>query len=166
MPYTDRFRATDSLITHLKTVIVTITDEEIKANYAGFLSVSAITVYELAIKDIFSEFALKKNKVFGTVIERYFKRLQGRIGLDDLKGNHIKLFGDKYLRKFNNKLTIKENRIFATSRISISAEYGNLINCRHKYVHTGSPTLTINEVMEDFQSGKEIIHCLNEAMKR
>lgn len=166
MPYTDRFRATDSLVAHLKTIVGTITDPELKANYAGFLSVSSVTVYELAIKSIFCEFASKKNKVFGTVIETHFDRIKGRIKIDDLKNSHIRLFGDKYLKKFNQKLQIKESGIFKTSRISISANYGNLITCRHEYVHSGSPTLTINEVIDYFQSGKEIIHCLNEAMKR
>ncbi|MDP3111709.1 MAG: HEPN domain-containing protein [Thermodesulfovibrionales bacterium] len=166
MPYTDRFRATDSLIDHLKTFVGTITDPELKANYAGFLSVSSVTVYELAIKDIFCEFASRKNKVFGTVIERHFNRINGRIRIEDLKGTHIKLFGDKYLKKFNQKLHIKENSVFSTSRVSISADYGNLLTCRHEYVHSGSPTLTINEVIDNFINGKEIIHCLNEAMKR
>jgi len=166
MPYTYRFRATDDLIAHLQTVLPTIADPQIEANYAGFLSVSGVTVYELAIKDIFCEFALKKHLVFGAVIERHFKRINGMIGLDDLKGKHVNLFGEKYLKKFKKKLQDKENSLFATSRISISANYGNLITCRHKYVHTGSPTLTINEVIGTFQSGKEVIHCLSEAMRR
>ena len=57
MSYTDRFIATDNLISHLNTIVGTITDPAIQANYAGFLSVSSVTVYELAIKDIFNEFA-------------------------------------------------------------------------------------------------------------
>lgn len=166
MSYTDRFIATDNLISHLNTIVGTIADPAIQANYAGFLSVSSVTVYELAIKDIFNEFASKKNKVFGNFIERYFEKLNGRIKIDDLKGIHIKRFGDKYLRKFNTKLQLKENNVFATSRISITNAYTNLIMCRHKYVHNGSPTLTINEVIAYYNSGKEVIHCLDDAMKR
>lgn len=60
MIYSDRFVATDNLITHLSAIIATITDPQIQASYAGFLSVSAITVYELAIKDIFSGFGKRK----------------------------------------------------------------------------------------------------------
>jgi hypothetical protein len=76
----------------------------IQADYAGFLSVSGVTVFELAIKDIFIEFALKKNKVFGTFIDSHFEKINGRIKLDDLKKSHIKQFGEKYLKKFNKKL--------------------------------------------------------------
>lgn len=166
MSYTNRFIATDNLISHLNTIVGTITDPATQANYAGFLSVSSVTVYELAIKDIFNEFASKKNKVFGNFIERHFEKLNGKIKIDALKGNHIKLFGDKYLRKFNTKLQLKENNVFATSRISITTAYTNLITCRHEYVHNGSPTLTINEVIACYNSGKEVIQCLDYAMKR
>ncbi|MCX5815442.1 MAG: HEPN domain-containing protein [Proteobacteria bacterium] len=166
MSYTDRFVATDNLIAHLKTVIGTITDPAIAADYTGFLSVSSVTVYELAIKDIFNEFASQKHKVLGTVIEKHFRRLNGRIKIDDLKGEHVKLFGDKYLKKFNQKLKGKESSVFSTSRISISTDYGNLITCRHKYVHSGYPTLTINEIIDCYKSGKDVIQCLYEAMKR
>jgi hypothetical protein len=166
MHYTDRFIATDKLIAHLKTVIGTITDTAIKANYAGFLSVSGVTVYELAIKDIFNEFASKKHKVFGTVIEKHFEKLNGKIKIEHLKGEHVKLFGDKYLERFSLMLKRKENSIMSTSRISISANYGNLILCRHKYVHAGYPTLTIDEVIDCYKNGQEVIHCLYEVMKR
>lgn len=166
MLYTDRFIATDNLISHLRTIIPTITDTAILADYAGFLSVSSVTVYELAIKDIFIEFASKKHNVFGTVIEKHFERLNGRIQIESLRGEHIKIFGDKYLNKFKHKLKSKESIFLSTSKISISTCYGNIITCRHKYVHGGTPTLTMNEVIHCFNNGKEVIHCLNETMKR
>ena len=166
MAYADRFIATDNLIIHLKTAIGTITDPAIQANYAGFLSVSSVTVYELAIKDIFFEFASKKNKVFGAFVEKRFRQLNGRIKISDLKGEHIKPFGDKYLKKFENILQAKESHFFSTLKISIPTDYGNLITCRHKYVHGGYPTLTMNEVINCYNSGKEILHCLDDSMKR
>jgi hypothetical protein len=166
MLYKDRFVATDNLIAHLKTVIGTITDPEIRANYAGFLSVNSVTVYELAIKDIFNKFASKKNKIFGAFVERHFERINGRIRIDELKGKHIKLFGDKYFKKFDKTLKSKESIMMSASKISISADYGNLITCRHEFVHNGYPTLSINEVIDCYKSGKEVIHCLNQTMKR
>ena len=166
MPYTDRFIATDNLIVHLNTFVGTITDAALQANYAGFLSVSGITVYELAIKDIFTEFADKKNKVFGTVISTHFDKLNGRIRLPDLRGTHIKLFGEKYIKRFDKGLKIKENHFIRSSRISVTNDYGNLITCRHEFVHKGTPTLTVNEVINCYLHGKEILHCLADAMKR
>ena len=166
MLYTDRFIATDSMVTHLSSVTSAITDASILASYAGFLSVSAVTVYELAIKDIFYEFAKKKNKVFGNFVENHFSRINGRIKIRNLKEEHITQFGDKYLTKFNNILTARENSYMAISHNSINAIYNNLIQCRHDFVHKGSPTLTMAEVINNYRYGKEVIHCLNEAMKR
>lgn len=166
MPYTDRFRATDNLIAYLIPITGKIIDPGIKAHYAGFISVSSVTGYELAIKDIFTEFASKKNKVFGTAIAKHFEKINGRIKIEELKGSHIKLFGDKYLVKFKRILQNKEKRILKTSKINISAAYDNLIICRHKYVHNGTTTLTIKEAIDNFKNGKEIINCINEALKR
>lgn len=166
MSYLNRFVATDDLITHLNPFVNTITDTAIKANYAGFLSVSAITVYELAIKDIFIDFAQRKNNVFGKFIEKHFSSINGRIKIDDLKGQHIKPFGVKYLDKFEIKLKLRENIIFNTTRKNVRTDYTNLIICRHKYVHGGFPTLTFQEVLDSYQIGKDIIHSLYETMQR
>ena len=166
MPYTDRFIATDNLIAQLRPVIGAITDPAILSSYAGFLSVSGVTVYELAIKDIFIEFAAKKNKVFGVFAEKTFDQINGKIRLPDLRGKHIKTFGDNYLNKFDRILNVKETAVLAVSHTSISTLYTNIILCRHEFVHQGNTTLTANEVMNSYELGKEVIHCLNDAMKR
>lgn len=166
MAYQDRFIATDNLIAHLTPIVTGITDAATKSNYAGFLSVSAVTVYELAIKDIFTEFATKKNSVFGDFISKHFAGINGRIKLEDLKGQHIKPFGTKYLDKFEKKLKKREQAVFLATRKNVRSDYSNLIICRHKYVHAGNPTLTFEEVLDNYQMGKEIIHSLFEAMQR
>ncbi|MDP2338549.1 MAG: RhuM family protein [Bacteroidota bacterium] len=48
----------------------------------------------------------------------------------------------------------------------VRSDYSNLIICRHKYVHGGSPTLTFQEVLDSYQIGKDVIHALYEAMQR
>jgi len=166
MPYTDRFTPTDNLITHLNGVIGGIADAAILANYAGFLSVSAVTVYELAIKDIFESFARRKNNTFGDFVQTHFERINGRIKLDSLKKEHIKTFGDRYVKKFNTNLDAKEVAVFAAEHLSVKNCYTNLITCRHEYVHGGNPTLTLNEVISNYAKGKEVIHSLDLSMRR
>ncbi len=166
MAYQDRFVTTDNLIAHLSPIVIGLTDTAVKSNYAGFLSVSAVTVYELAIKDIFAEFATKKNIVFGNFIEEHFASINGRIKLADLKGQHIRPFGSKYLDKFEKKLGRRERIVFSTLRKNVRSDYSNLIICRHKYVHAGNSTLTFQEVLDSYQTGKEVIHSLYETMQR
>ena len=166
MPYTDRFVATDDLITHLQPIIATITDAQISSRYAGFLSVSAVTVYELAIKDIFKDFSGRKHKVFGHFAESHFRKINGRIQLDELKNTHIPAFGEKYKIVFSSKIESTENHTLRTKRFSIKQKYKDLILCRHKFVHVGNPTLSASEVIDYYESGKEIIHVLHHSLYR
>lgn len=166
MPYTDRFIDTDNIIAHISTFIGTITDGAILSSYAGFLSVSSVTVYELAIKDIFSNFATLKGTAFGIFVDSHFERINGRIKLKNLKEEHISSFGIKYLNRFNRDLDAKEVASIAAGTGSIKSSYGNLIVCRHSFVHQGSPTLTVNEIIQSYNRGKEVIHSLNAAMVR
>jgi hypothetical protein len=166
MAYQNRFVSTDDLVTHLVSIVSILQDEPLKSKYAGFLSVNAVTVYELAIKDIFKDFSTNKNSVFGFFIEKYFKQINGRIILKDLKDQHIKSFGNKYLEKFEKKLTVRETIILNTLGKDVRSSYSNLILCRHKYVHGGLATLTFPEVVDNYMVGKEVIHSLYEAMQR
>ncbi|MEJ0103996.1 MAG: HEPN domain-containing protein [Bacteroidota bacterium] len=166
MPYTDRFISADNLIAHFTTIVPSIVDPVIQSSYAGFLSVTAVTVFELSIKDIFNEFAIKKNKVFGKFVQKHFERINGQIGISSLRGKHIPLFGDKYLKKFDKILNPKDAAHIALHHTSIKTSYENLITCRHKFVHGGTPTLSITEVISGYNLGKEVVHTLNDAMKR
>ncbi len=166
MPYTDRFIDADNIIAHINTFIGTITDGAILSSYAGFLSVSSVTVYELAIKDIFTNFASLKGTAFGIFVDSHFERINGRIKLKNLKEEHISSFGIKYLNRFNKDLDTKEAASILAGTGSIKSSYGNLIVCRHSFVHQGSPTLTINEIIQSYSRGKEVIHSLHSAMVR
>ena len=65
MAYTDHYILADGVITHLNGVVAGLTDQFLVSRYIGFVSVSAVTVYELAIKEIFTSFGEKKHKVLG-----------------------------------------------------------------------------------------------------
>ncbi len=168
MGYSDHFKLADDYITHLDTVIRTIPDPFIISRYTGFLAVSAVTVYELAIKTIFIEFAEKKHKVLGNFTVAYFDKINGRIKSRDLKERYIAKFGDKYIKRFKKKIEKKEKQILRAEGASISASYGNVITWRNEFVHEGkSPsTATYEEVKQSYARGKYLINCLAEAMNR
>ena len=166
MPYTDKFVAADDLVAHVSLVLPSVTDLSLQAKYAGFLSVSAVTVYELAIKEIFIEFATRKHKAYGIYVEQKFERINGRIKLKDLKDEHVKSFGVKYLEKFKRNIDHKEKIALRTMRYSIQSSYGNLIVCRHNFVHEGNPTLSANEVIDSYNRGKQVLVALYESMQR
>ncbi len=168
MPYADRFQLVDGLIGHLDTVIVVTIEPFLRTRYVGFVCVSAVTVMELAIRDILVEFATRKHRVFGAFCQELYERMNGRITLDDLRKNHIKKFGDRYVARFARLLDAEELQELSTSGRSVKASYGNLITWRNAFAHQGilPANASYDEAKQGFELGKQVLRCLNSAMTR
>lgn len=168
MCYSRHFKHTDDIINHLNGVIPTINDHFLKAKYVGFVSVSGVAVYETALKDIFITFAQNKNKIFGNFIENYFNRINGKIKIQVIQDEYIGKFGNKYQERFKKKLNKVENQYLKTYKRDIRSSYSNLILWRNDFAHESklNSTATYDEVVQAYQDGKEIIHCLAATMKR
>lgn len=168
MPYSYHFQLADDYIAHLDAVMGSISDPFIKSRYVGFLSVSAVTVYELAIKTIFAEFAEKKHKVLRNFTLAYFERINGRIKTKVIKEDYVAKYGNKYVKQFEKYLKIKETEILRAEGASISAAYGNIVTWRNQFAHEGTvpTTATYEEVKKAYYLGKHIIDCLAAAMRR
>jgi len=168
MAYTDHYKLTDDMIAHLNTVIGGISDPFIASRYVGFVAIASVTVYELAIKDIFIEFGEKKHKVLGTFTRSYFNRINGRIKTSDLRNQYIVRFGEKYVKRFKRKLDKAEKQNLRNNGVSISSSYGNIITWRHQFAHEGTipSTVTYNEITKSYEVGKEVVRCLAETMRR
>lgn len=168
MPYTDRFALVEDYLLHLDQIMAGIHDPFIQSRYLGFVLISAVTVYELAIKDILYEFSDKKHLVLGQFARARFDHLNGRIKIYALKHEHLGMFGAKYVQNFDRKLSQAEDTSLKNGHGSIKSSYGNIISWRHVFVHEGvAPSTTnYNEIKKAYSSGKEVIHCINAAMKR
>lgn len=168
MGYEDRFALVEDYLAHIDPMMSSVADPFVQGRYIGFITTSAVTAYELAIKDIFYAFADKKHVVLGDVTRARFYRLNGRIKLDDLKKDHIKMFGNKYLQKFI-KILEKVDKIYLREHNkSPKAAYTNIITWRNQFVHEGTVpnTTNYNEMKAQYEAGKQIIHCLNSTMCR
>lgn len=168
MSYQNRFSHADDVVNHLNTVVPTITNPLLVTKYVGFVSVSAVTVYEQAIKDIFIQFAHKKHKVLGNFTEEYFRRINGRIKISVIEDDYIKKFGEKYRKRFRRKIQEAERSYLVTNRRDIRSSYSNLITWRNDFAHEGnlSSNATYNEVVRSYEDGKNVIHCLAQTMVR
>lgn len=160
------FSLADNFIAHVKKTVGT--DPFITTRYIGFVAVSAVTVYELAIKDIYCCFGENKNAVFGNFVAQHFYRINGRIKLDDIKDRHLNLFGEKYKSRFLKKLYQIEQDTLKRDKVSIKASYGNIIRLRHLFAHEGiiPGTVSLEEALTSYELGKHVIYCLNETMRR
>ncbi len=167
MSYRPYFVPADQTIGHLATFVTSL-NPQMQMQYTGFAAVSAVTVYELAIKEIFREFASKKNKVFGHFVDQHFKRINGKIGLDVLRKDYLPRFGDKYLKSFEKLIQVEETAYLRANGQSIKSSYGNLITWRHEFAHEGRvPTnATFSEVQQSYDRGKKVIDVLALALVR
>lgn len=163
MAYTDRFNDVDSLISGLNNIIPNL-PEAIQPKIAGFLAVNAVTAYELAIKEIINDFATAKHIVFGDFIRSYHSRLNGNIKLQSLK-EELKKFGGSYKDDFENTLCLKEVQVRNTMNQDLRSSYHNLLECRHQFVHSSRITLTIQECINNYSVGKNVIDALYDVMK-
>ena len=132
------------------------------------MAVTAVTVYELAIKEIFTSFAEKKHKVFGNFTSSHFNRINGRIMKKDIEDRYIKRFGEKYLKRFKAKINALEKDANKQNKGSILSSYGNIITWRNQFAHEGDmpSTATYLEVKKSYFLGQELINCLAETMVR
>jgi len=168
MAYAAHFRLADDMILHLNSVIHNIADPFIASRYVGFVAVAAVTVYELAIKDIFCEFGAKKHKVLGNFTEVYFERINGRIKTNIIRDDYIRKFGDKYVKRFKSKIERMEKKNLRARGISILNSYNNVIEWRNQFAHEGlvPSFVTYTDVIQSYELGKDVIKCLAETMHR
>jgi len=110
MTYTDRFKLADDLISHLTPVVAGIVDPFIASRYTGFVAITAVTVCELAVKDILCNFGESKHAVLGNFTRSYFERINGRIKYKVLHSEYVSRFGDKYVRRFRKAVEKRERR--------------------------------------------------------
>jgi hypothetical protein len=166
--YSDHFKLTDDLIAHIDSSLVTINDAFIASRYTGFVSVSAVTVFELAIKDIFRDFANAKHKVLGNFTAAYFERINGRIKIQVIKDDYAARYGDKYALRFDKVLNAREREVLDQQGVSMKAAYSNLIVWRNEFAHEGRvpQNATYTEVKRAYSLGKDVIGCLAKTMKR
>ena len=111
MAYLDHFRLADDLLMHLQPTVASIQDPFIVSRYTGFITVAGVTVYELAIKEIFCEFGARKHKVLGTFTSAFFDRINGQIQYKTLHENYIRRFGERYVARLKETLALNKESI-------------------------------------------------------
>ena len=159
---------TDQFVVHLGTVVDQVQDPLLTSRYAGFVAISAVTVYELAIKDIFISFCEKKHNVFGAFARSHFDRINGRIASKYITHEYLPRFGEKYKKRFCKKRDKLEEQFLRSNRVSILASYNNVVNLRNQFAHEGviPTTMTFEEMARSYKFGKHVIHCLASTMVR
>ena len=166
MAYTEHFQHADDVAAHLSQTITNKLDPLLVMKFMGFLSIAGVTVYELAIKDILIEFSRQKDEAFGNYVTSDMDRRNGRIKLGEVRQDWKK-FGKTYESRFNSDLRCTSDEYLRTKRQDIPTSYGNLITWRNEFAHAGrikTAQTTFPEVVQSYEAGKQVIHCLNRTL--
>ena len=168
MAYSAHFAHADAVVAHISGLVPTLANPLLEAKYVGFITIAAVTVYELAIKEIFIEFAKKKHRVLGNFTEKYFERLNGRIKTKEIQETYLPRFGDKYVAQFKKQLAKTSAAYLKANKRDIVSSYRNVITWRHEFAHEGriNVTATYQEAAQAYEDGKVVIACLAQAMVR
>ena len=162
--YTVRFVKADTVIYHIKTLSLPPGDYNLQESYAGFVCVISVATYEMAIKDILVDFCTKNNPLFGNFFASKFSKINGNIEIDKIKGNFLEHFGRKYKKNFGDMLNHEKNMLLKIIHKDIEVSYQNIITWRHHFAHSATfktpMTATLADVCDDYEAGKNVIHCL------
>ena len=129
------FDESDSYMKHVAKAIQDLNDDAISTRYVGFVAITAVTTYEIAIKKILIEFAHKTNSTLGNFASKHFEKLNARIDRDEI-GQYLSYFGDSYKEDFKNAIDSAEAQ--KANEGSIKASFSNLLTWRHEFVHAGT----------------------------
>lgn len=162
------FADADLYVKHLSENPNVALDAFIASRHVGFVAVSAVTVYEIALKNIFMDFGAKKHVVLGNFTKVRFDRINGRIAYKVIWEEYIKMFGDKYVVRFKKKIANAEKEALRKRGRSIVTSYNNIVTWRNAFAHEGRTpeNVTLVEVVESYQEGKNILRCLASSMVR
>jgi hypothetical protein len=167
MPYKINFKHADDIIADLDTYLPNVVDPMLKIKYVGFVSVAGVTCYENAVKEICCTYADSINQTFGTFVSNYFERINGRIRINNIRGDYLSKFGDSYCKAFDQYLRIENDEFLKSDHRDFMTAYENLITWRHAFTHEGSfrtSTTTYEEVVQAYQDGKMVLSCLHSSL--
>ncbi len=166
MAYQDHFRLVDDVSVHFDGTVGGI-DAFLLSRYVGFYAVASAAVIELALKEIVISFAKHNHPLFGTYIEDRYDQINGRIKIGHITQDHLRPFGDNYVKRFERLLKRVDDHCIRSKRFSVKGSYGSLIACRHDFAHAG--TIPANagyaDIKTGFEAGKIVLACLAKTLK-
>lgn len=158
----------DLYVKHLSENPSVTADAFIASRHVGFVAVSAVTVYEIALKQIFMEFGSRKHVVLGNFTKARFDRINGRIAYKVIWDEYLRMFGDKYVNRFKSRMKKADAESLVHRGKSIISCYGNIVIWRNSFAHEGRipNNVTLSEVIDSYQEGKNVLRCLAGCMVR
>ena len=156
------FTDSDLFVQHLGQITQDV-DDSIAFRYVGFVAVSSVTIFEVAVKKLLIDFAEKRDPMLGRFALITFEKLNAHIQRDNIE-RHLKYFGDDYSENFKRIVDKKEQERIGEG--SLKGSYKNLLTWRHQFVHAGTlpNQATLQEAIKAYHLGKEVVIALSDVL--
>lgn len=162
------FLQSDLALAHLDTYVSTVGDPFIVSRYTGYVAVTAVTAFEINIREKTFDFCRKKHNVFGNFAEAYFAKTNAKVKTQQLQEEFLRKFGLRYLNRYKSKLNDLEKSHLRDHGRSLKGSYNNLIQWRHDFVHDGKlpDYATYGDARDAYEHGKKVVEAFFETLVR
>ena len=162
------FSQSDLALAHLDTYVSGISDPFIVSRYTGYVAVTAVTAFEINIREKIFEFCRKKHNVFGNFADAYFAKTNAKVKTRQLQDDYLNKFGLRYVNRYKRKMEDLEQVHLRDYRKSLKGSYNNLVQWRHDFVHDGKlpDYATYADACDAYVHGKKVIEAFFETLVR
>lgn len=156
----------DDLIEEMNAVVPPSTSYQsvkFRADLAGLLVVAIAATYENCVKEVLYSYTGRQHAAFESYARRRYNKINSRIGVADLK-SYCELLDPSLKRRFQDGLSVRKKAIFERTGGNIESLYGQLLDWRHEFAHTGVRNTTLEEAARAHLFGKRVIYVFAHAL--
>jgi hypothetical protein len=156
----------DELVAEIDTIVPAASGYQgvkLRADLAGLLVVAIAATYENCVKEVLFSYTGRQHATFESYARRRYGKINSKISVQDLKG-YCELLDPSLKTKFQAKLASRKKAIVERTGVNIETMYGQLLEWRHEFAHTGARNTTLEEAARAHLFAKRIIYIFAEAL--
>ena len=161
------FARIDDLVAEMNEVVPSSTNYQsvkFRADLAGLLVVAIAATYENCVKEVLYSHTGRQHAAFESYARRKYNKINSRISINDLK-SYCELLDPALKKKFQDELAMRRKALLGRTGVNIESSYGQLLEWRHEFAHTGARNTTLEEASRAHLFGKRVIYTFAESLR-
>jgi hypothetical protein len=135
-----------------------------RSDLAGLLVVLICAAYENCIKEILNSYAGRQSALFRIYTQNRYEKINSRIDIQDLQ-SYAKTFHPDLGLKFKSKLKETSEYYLRRASVDIKSSYGQILQWRHIFAHTGARVTTVEEVLRHHGLAKRVLFAFADSFR-
>jgi hypothetical protein len=157
----------DDLVEEMNVVVPPSTNYQsvkFRADLAGLLVVAIAATYENCVKEILYSYTGRQHIAFESYARRKYNKINSRISVGDLK-SYCELLDPVLKKRFQDELAARKKAVLERTGGNIETLYGQLLEWRHEFAHTGVRNTTLEEAARAHLFGKRVIYVFAQSLQ-